>query len=111
MKPTIATLTSCRQPAALNGAHLAHSPLPARENNNRIQKNARGQKEKKTITIVGGWVSGWRQVGVWREGGREVVGKVREGKAPPIDNTIKRGSCQINFASLELTIAFLKMCC
>ena len=24
--------TSCRQPAALSGAHLAHSPLPAREN-------------------------------------------------------------------------------
>ena len=63
--------TSCRQPAALSGAHLAQSPLPARKN---LTDAERILEKSKAVTMVGveegrGGVPGWWQVGVWREGG------------------------------------------
>ena len=69
--------TSCMQPAALSGAHLARCPLPLK----RIWCWINSWKRVKDyITMVEeGGMSGWRQVGLWREGGREVVGSPSKG--------------------------------
>ena len=64
--------TSCRQPAALSGAHLAHSPLPARENVTDAERILGAEEKAKANTMIGaeGREGGVRlTAGRWLEGG------------------------------------------